>query len=113
MANVFTNKDVFKEAFQTRVEQIYGVKFEESTPHQRYFTLGTLVREYISSNWIETNEAIAEGKHKQVYYFSMEFLMGRLLTNNIMNLGIRSVIEAGMNENNYLFIHLFHHSKYF
>ena len=100
MANVFANKDVFKEAFQTRVEQIYGVKFEESTPHQRYFTLGTLVREYISSNWIETNEAIAEGKHKQVYYFSMEFLMGRLLTNNIMNLGIRSVIEAGMNELN-------------
>ena len=50
MANVFANKDVFKEAFQTRVEQIYGVKFEESTPHQRYFTLGTLVREYISSN---------------------------------------------------------------
>ena len=100
MANVFANKDVFKEAFQTRVEQIYGVKFEESTPHQRYFTLGTLVREYISSNWIETNEAIVEGKHKQVYYFSMEFLMGRLLTNNIMNLGIRSVIEAGMNELN-------------
>ena len=92
MANVFANKDVFKDTFQTRVEQIYGVKFEESTPHQRYFTLGTLVREYISSNWIETNEAIVEGKHKQVYYFSMEFLMGRLLTNNIMNLGIRPVI---------------------
>ena len=100
MANVFANKKVFKEAFQTRVEQIYGIKFEESTPHQRYFTLGTLVREYISSNWIETNEAIVEGKHKQVYYFSMEFLMGRLLTNNIMNLGIRPVIEAGMNDLN-------------
>ncbi len=98
MANVFANKDVFKDTFQTRVEQIYGVKFEESTPHQRYFTLGTLVREYISSNWIETNEAIVEGKHKQVYYFSMEFLMGRLLTNNIMNLGIRPVIEEAMNE---------------
>ena len=37
------------------------------------------MREYISSNWIETNQAIVEGKHKQVYYFSMEFLMGRLL----------------------------------
>ena len=34
MANVFANKDVFKEAFQTRVEQIYGVKFEESIFHQ-------------------------------------------------------------------------------
>ena len=75
MTNVFVDKNVFKEAFQTRVEQIYGIKFEESTPHQRYFTLGTLVREYISSNWIETNQAIVEGKHKQVYYFSMEFLM--------------------------------------
>ena len=100
MANVFANKKVFKETFQTRVEQIYGIKFEESTPHQRYYTLGTLVREYISSNWIETNEAIVEGKHKQVYYFSMEFLMGRLLTNNIMNLGIRPVIEGGMNDLN-------------
>ena len=98
MANVFANKDVFKEAFQTRVEQIYGVKFEESTPHQRYFTLGTLVREYISSNWIETNEAIAEGKHKQVYYFSMEFLMGRLLVNNMMNLGIYEIAKEGLED---------------
>ena len=100
MTNVFVDKNVFKEAFQTRVEQIYGIKFEESTPHQRYFTLGTLVREYISSNWIETNQAIVEGKHKQVYYFSMEFLMGRLLTNNIMNLGIRPTIEAAMHDLN-------------
>ena len=98
MANAFTNKKVFKETFQNRVQQIYGIRFEESTPHQRYFTLGTLVREYISSNWIETNEAIVKGQHKQVYYFSMEFLMGRLLTNNMMNLGIRTVIDAGLGE---------------
>ncbi|HAX73147.1 MAG TPA: glycogen phosphorylase, partial [Firmicutes bacterium] len=98
MANVFANSKQFKDAFQTRVEQMYGVKFEDSTPHQRYFTLGTLVREHIASNWIETNEAIVNGKHKQVFYFSMEFLMGRLLTNNMMNLGIRSVVDAGLSD---------------
>ena len=98
MAKTFANKKIFKETFTNRVQQIYGIKFEESTPHQRYFTLGTLVREYISTNWIDTNEAIINGKHKQVYYFSMEFLMGRLLTNNMMNLGVRSVVDAGLQD---------------
>ena len=100
MINIFENKDIFKKAFLSRAENIYGVKFDETTPHQRYVTLGHLVREYISTNWIETNEAIKRNKSKQVYYFSMEFLIGRLLTNNMMNLGIRSVVEEGLRELN-------------
>jgi len=98
MANFFENKDIFQDAYKTRTEQIYGIKFQETSLHQRYVALGTLIREYISTNWIETNEAIKNQQKKQVYYFSMEFLMGRLLTNNMMNLGIRTVIEAALKD---------------
>ena len=98
MINLFSDTKTFKEAFLSRAENIYGLKFEETSVHQRYATLGNMVREYISANWIQTNEAIKAAKTKQVYYFSMEFLMGRLLTNNLMNLGIRPVVEEGLLE---------------
>jgi len=94
--NLFADTKTFKEAFVSRAENIYGLKFDETSIHQRYVTLGNMVREYVSSNWIKTNEAIKATRTKQVYYFSMEFLMGRLLTNNLMNLGIRDVVEAGL-----------------
>lgn len=100
MVNLFENKVIFQEIFKIKTEKMYGVKFNETSDHQRYIALGTLVREFISTHWIETNEAIKNRKKKQVYYFSMEFLMGRLLTNNIMNLGVRPVIEAGLKDLN-------------
>ena len=42
---------------------------------------------------MKTNEILSKGKQKEVYYFSMEFLMGRLITNNIQNLGLRPLVE--------------------
>jgi len=98
MMNIFENKTIFKAAFKAHLEKIYGVRFADTTIQQHFNGLGTLVREYTSKNWIETNEAIKINKEKQVYYFSMEFLMGRLLINNMMNLGIYSVVEEGLKE---------------
>lgn len=43
-----------------------------------------------------SKEAIAAKEQKQMYYFSMEFLMGRLMTNNLMNLGIYDIVKDGL-----------------
>lgn len=95
---MFSNKEEFKKTFLKRLEMLCGKRFEESTSRDQYYTLGSMVREYISQNWIQTNERNRARKQKQVYYLSIEFLLGRLLGSNLLNLGIRNVVEEGLND---------------
>ncbi|RIW35616.1 glycogen/starch/alpha-glucan phosphorylase [Bacillus salacetis] len=95
---MFSDKNDFKEVFLKRLEMMYGKTFPESTSRDQYFTLGNIIREYISINWIGTNEQYRFNNQKQVYYLSIEFLLGRLLRQNLMNLGIYEIVEAGLND---------------
>jgi starch phosphorylase len=95
---MFSNKDRFKEAFLKRLESMCGKGFEESTKRDQYHTLGNMIREYISSKWIGTNELYRSENKKQVYYLSIEFLLGRLLGQNLLNLGIKDMVEEGLSE---------------
>ncbi len=97
-SGVFRNKDSFTRSFKKRLKQTYLKDIDKSTIRERYNILGTLVREEISKDWVNTNKLIAKNDRKKVYYFSMEFLMGRLITNNLMNMNIRSVVEESFNE---------------
>ncbi|ANB62080.1 glycogen/starch/alpha-glucan phosphorylase [Anoxybacteroides amylolyticum] len=100
---MFSNKEEFKAVFLKKLEMMHGKRFEESTIRDQYQTLGNMVREYISKNWIQTNERSRANNHKKVYYLSIEFLLGRLLGSNLLNLGIREVVEEGLHD---LGIHL-------
>ncbi|MBR2517015.1 hypothetical protein D9545_03645 [Geobacillus stearothermophilus] len=91
-------KETFKRAFVVRVEALCGKPFAESTARDHYHVLGQMVREHISRHWITTNERYRAQRWKQVYYLSIEFLLGRLLGNNLLNLGVRSVVEEGLRE---------------
>lgn len=95
---MFSNKESFKSAFLEKLETMYGKSFKDSTLRDQYHTLGHMVREYISSRWIATNEKNRTENNKQVYYLSIEFLLGRLLGSNLLNLGIREVCEEGLAE---------------
>ncbi len=95
---MFKTKSEFKKEFKKRLTATYGCLPEETHITEKYMTLGTMVRDYASVNWKDTKQAISKQKHRQVYYFSMEFLLGKLLTNNIKNLGIEKIVKDGLKE---------------
>ncbi|EIJ79359.1 glycogen phosphorylase [Bacillus methanolicus PB1] len=95
---MFTNKEEFKKVFLQRLEMMFGKSFQDSTRREHFQTLGNMIREYISSDWIKTNEKYRSSGKKQVYYLSIEFLLGRLLRNNLINLGIENIVYEGLKE---------------
>ena len=100
MNNYSNFKDVktFKQAFISNVESKYAVEFKDSTPYQQYVVLGEMLRYYIAKDWHDTNKIQREQKLRRVYYFSMEFLMGRMITNNLMNAGVYPVVKEAFKE---------------
>ena len=93
---MFSSKESFKTHFLQKLEMTYGKPFEETTSNDHFHTLGHMIREYVSTNWIYTNEQSRKSDGKQVYYLSIEFLLGRLLHNNLLNLGIDELVKEGL-----------------
>lgn len=96
MNTYFKDEYTFLSEFKERLEKRYIVKLDNASTRQKYNVLGEMVSEVIAENWMNTKNVLSNNNYKEVYYFSMEFLMGRLVTNNIMNLGLRKVIEKGL-----------------
>jgi len=93
---MFSNKAEFKETFLKRIEMVCGKSFSESSARDHYQTLGTMIGEYVSNDWITTNELHLAAKGKQVYYLSIEYLLGKLLRQNLINLGVEETVQAGL-----------------
>ncbi len=95
---MFSSKENFKKEFLKRLEEKYGNDVPDSHIFEQYDILGEMVRDYAGKYWRETKDKVIEGHKKQVVYFSMEFLIGRLLINNMQNLGIYDVAKQGLEE---------------
>lgn len=95
---MFSSKEQFKKTFLKRLEMLCGKSFAESTPRDHYQTLGQMIREFVSNDWITTNERYWASKRKQVYYLSIEYLLGKLLRQNLINLGVEAMVERGLQE---------------
>ena len=95
---MFKNKAEFKDEFSKRLSEKYGKNVKDSHISERYDILGELVRDYAGNYWRQTREYVLKNKEKQLIYFSMEFLIGKLMHSNMMNLGIYEIAEQGLKE---------------
>ena len=86
MINKDFKKETFKESVKENVKSLYRKTIEEATPQQVFQAVAYAVEDVIMDNWMATQEAYDKQDPKIVYYMSMEFLMGRALGNNIINL---------------------------
>ena len=93
---MFSSKKEFKQVYQQRLIERYGNSVEEAHPTELYDVLGEMVRDYAGKYWRDTRTDVLKKGRKQLIYFSMEFLIGRLLTNNMQNLGIYEVAKEGL-----------------
>ena len=98
MINKEFKKETFKESVKENVKSLYRKNIEEATPQQIFQAVAYAVEDVIMDNWMATQEAYEKQDPKIVYYMSMEFLMGRALGNNIINLKAEKEIREALDE---------------
>ncbi len=92
------NKEAFKKAVVENVKVQYRKTIDEATPQQVYQAVSYAVKDYVIDRWIATHKEYEKKNAKTVYYLSMEFLMGRALGNNMINLTYYKEIAEALDE---------------
>lgn len=98
MKNIVFNKEEFKKEVRNQVKVLYRRNIEEATPSQVYQAVAYAVKDDIIDRWIATHKEYEEQNVKVVYYLSMEFLMGRALGNNMINLTYYNQVKEALLE---------------
>ena len=91
-------KEQFIRDFKDTLHEEQLIKVPAATPTEIFATLAKLVRKYYTDTWIERNRKLSENKEKIAYYFSIEFLPGRMLETNLLNLGILDLVKEAFTE---------------
>ena len=92
------DKETLKESIIDNMKNLYRKTIDEATPQQVYQAVAYAVKDVIIDQWIATHKAYDENDAKIVYYLSMEFLMGRALGNNMINIGAQKEIREVLAE---------------
>ncbi len=95
--------DGFKKQYLSRLKAISGKNPNQTSTWDKYHTLGIMVREYITDDWIDQNHILQNTGEKQVYYFSMEFLTGKFLEKNLIYLNLLDTVKEAFEELDYDF----------
>lgn len=91
-------KEQFLHDFKDVLHEEQLIKVEDATSAELFQTLARTIRKYITPMWLERRNKLVEDKQKIAYYFSIEFLPGRMLETNLLNLGILDVVKEGFDE---------------
>ncbi len=88
------NKKDFTRDFKKNVLSLYGKRFEDASEAEKYGGLSKTIMDLIQQDWLETSER--NKKKRNAYYMSAEFLIGRSLGNNLLNLGIFDQVKEAL-----------------
>jgi len=92
------DKILFKKEVEANVKMLYRKTLKEANPQQVFQAVSYAIKDTIIDNWLETQKAYDEQDPKIVYYMSMEFLMGRALGNNLINLQAYDEVKEALEE---------------
>ena len=92
------DKELFKRNVLYNVKTLYRKTLEEATPQQIFQAVSYAIKDQIIENWMDTQKAYEKEDPKMVYYMSMEFLMGRALGNNMINLQAYKPVKEALDE---------------
>ena len=98
MTNEMFKKEAFKKSVKDNVKFLYRKTIEEATQEQIFQAVSYTVKDVIIDNWLATQKSYDEQDPKIVYYMSMEFLMGRALGNNLINLCAYGEVKEALEE---------------
>lgn len=92
------DKNTIKEEIKANVKRLYRKEFKEATEKEIFQAVSLVVKDEIIDDWLATQNAMEQQDPKTVYYMSMEFLMGRALGNNMLNLCVYDEFKQALDE---------------
>lgn len=93
---MFLGKEDFKQQYKAEFMETMARPFEKCTKREKYEVLAKMICSRAAKLHTETNLHYDQKQAKHVYYFSMEFLIGRLLNNYLINMGIEETVRSGL-----------------
>lgn len=91
-------KEQFIRDFKDTLHEEQLIKVPRATSSELFVALAKLIRRYYNNTWIDRNQRLIAGGEKVAYYFSIEFLPGRMLETNLLNLGILDLVKEGFSD---------------
>jgi len=95
---MFKNKITFANTFKDKMKTLLGKSIDDASTFDKYYILASMIKESINKKMAQTNSRYLQKGDKQVFYLSMEFLLGRLLGDYLLYLNVRDICEEGLNE---------------
>ena len=98
MPKIFQTTEEFKRDYRTMLMAEVGKDIDVAKDGERYRALAKLIASRANRQFAESDSENGKSDKKKVYYFSLEFLIGPLLDNYLLNYGVRDIVEQGLDE---------------
>ena len=95
---LFKNKKHFIKIFNESLNNTFKKSIDESSTEEKYFSLNILIQKYLKERFKKSRDNIIKNNSKKTIYFSMEFLIGRMIKNNLYNLGVYNIVKESLAE---------------